>query len=1099
MDDKWDMENDNWKIRNLVRRKNIMTRQRLLLTANCLLLTAVVAFCLLPSALGQSTSATLSGTVEDQNGAVVPGAAIVVQNVGTSLKRQASTNDEGSFTIPLLPPGTYAITIRRDGFTPLEVRDVVLNVGDQKALQIQLKAGDVNATVQITSEAPLINESPAVATTIDRQFVANIPLNGRSFQSLITLTPGVVTVPSSSIANAGGQFSVNGQRASANNFTVDGVSANFAAAPAAFGSVQTSGNLPALTTLGTTQSLVSVDALQEFKVQTSTYSAEYGRQPGGQISIVTRSGNNQFHGSAFEYLRNDVFDANDWFANASKQRKPPERQNDFGGTLSGPVLLPRFGEGGRQPGYNGRNRTFFFFSYEGLRLRQPQFNLTNVPTITLRQQAPVSLQPILNAFPLPNGRDLGNGLAEFSASYSNPSSLDAASIRIDHTFNSRLTVFARYHKAPSESVTRRAGLNLAGLVFSQLDTSTTTLGATALLNPRTTYQARVNYSGNGAYATVGLDNFGGAVPLPREALIPPQYDSSSAFGSVFLSGFPGSTSSPFLSVSYSVTSQRQFDVVNDLSYLTGSHQLKVGIEYRRLMPILENQAYVLLATFSSQQRVLSGTADSVEVDANIPKRPVFTNLSAYGQDTWKLSRRVTLNLGVRWDINPAPSETNGHDAVAVTQISNLATMQLAPLGTKEWKTTYNNFAPRFGLSYQVSRAPGRETVLRTGFGLFYDAGNDWGAFNFANRFPYISTRIFSNVSFPLSPAQATPAAFPFEAGLTPPYPTFSAFDPALKLPYTWQWNFALEQSVGKNQAITVSYVGAAARRLLQATQLNLSKINPSFTTVQVNKNGATSDYDALQAQFQRRLSRGLQALVSYTWSHAIDDDSSSQTLRVAKRGNALFDIRHVFAGAATYDIPAPAASTFAHQLLDDWSIDASVHAQSALPLDIVATTLTDAATGALINVRPNVIAGVPLYLYGSQYPGGKTINNTAATAAQIVAAGCAASGPAKGPFCTPLAGQSGTLGRNIVRGLPAWQIDLALRRQFRLREKLGLQFRAEGFNIFNHPNFGAIQTSLTAANFGQATNMLGRQLGGLNALYQIGGPRSFQFALKVLF
>ncbi len=213
-----------------------MTRQPFLLTANGLLLTAVVAFCLLPSAAkAQSTSATLSGTVEDQNGAVVPGAAIVIQNVGTSLKRQATTNDEGSFTVPLLPPGAYTVTVRRDGFTPLEVRDVVLNVGDQKGLKIALKAGDVNATVQVNSEAPLINESAAVGTVIDRQFVSNLPLNGRSFQSLILLTPGVVISNVGFGAGTPGQFSVNGQRSNTNYFTVDGVSANIGASTGSVG------------------------------------------------------------------------------------------------------------------------------------------------------------------------------------------------------------------------------------------------------------------------------------------------------------------------------------------------------------------------------------------------------------------------------------------------------------------------------------------------------------------------------------------------------------------------------------------------------------------------------------------------------------------------------------------------------------------------------------------------------------------------------------------------------------------------------------------------------------------------------------------------
>ncbi len=367
--------------------------------------------CLYIHAGAQSATATLSGTVEDAAGAIVPGANVTVENIATRLRRQAKSNESGSYTVPLLPPGEYIVTVESQGFAPVQINKVVLNVGDQKALQIQLKAGDVNATVQVTNEPELISESPAVGTVVDRQFVANIPLNGRSFQSLITLTPGIVVTPAPS-GNASGQFSVNGQRTDSNSFMVDGVSGNFGTAPNGNPAAQTGGNLPGLTTFGTTQSLVSVDAMQEFRVQTSTYAAEYGRQPGGQISIVTRSGTNEYHGSFFDYLRNDKFDANDWFANANRQPRPAERQNDFGGTFGGPVRLP---------GYNGHDRTFFFFSYEGLQLRQPKFALMNVPTLCLRGQgscaagqnpAAAALQPILNSFPLPNGRDLGNGLAE---------------------------------------------------------------------------------------------------------------------------------------------------------------------------------------------------------------------------------------------------------------------------------------------------------------------------------------------------------------------------------------------------------------------------------------------------------------------------------------------------------------------------------------------------------------------------------------------------------------------------------------------------------------------------------------------------------------
>jgi hypothetical protein len=287
-----------------------------------------------------------------------------------------------------------------------------------------LKAGDVNATVQIVSEAPLINESAAVATTIDRQFVGNLPLNGRSFQSLILLTPGVVLTPANFSA---GEFSVNGQRTNANYFTVDGVGANIAVTLSQGSSVsqQQAGALPGESAFGSTNNLVSVDALEEFKIQTSSYSAEYGRQPGGQIQLVTRSGGNEFHGTAFEYFRNEAFDANNWFNNANRLGRPPLRQNQFGGIFSGPVMLPRFGSGGK-PYWSGRKSTFFFFSYEGQRLLLPNSDNQLVPSGRIRQAAAPALRPILNAFPTPTGPETVDatgsptGYAPWVMSYSNP-------------------------------------------------------------------------------------------------------------------------------------------------------------------------------------------------------------------------------------------------------------------------------------------------------------------------------------------------------------------------------------------------------------------------------------------------------------------------------------------------------------------------------------------------------------------------------------------------------------------------------------------------------------------------------------------------------
>ena len=1041
----------------------VLTTLLLLLTAHCSLLTG----------FGQSSTATLSGTVTDPNGAVVPGVKVTVTDPATRLQRTAVTNDGGQFVVPLLPPSTYELTLERAGFMTAAINNVVLNVNDERSLTIKMRVGDVNETVNVTDEAPLINESPAVATVVDRQFVENIPLNGRSFQALITLTPGVVLVPLNTLTGGAGEFSINGQRANANYFTVDGVSANVSNGVGVIPGQATSGTLPAVSASGGTNGLVSIDALQEFKIQTSTYAAEFGRSPGGQISFLTRSGTNAFHGSLFDYVRNDIFDANDWFANRTGQRRPPLRQNNFGATLGGPVFFPNFGEGGNR-WYNGRNKTFFFFSYEGLRLRAPKFATTNVPTLALRQAAPAGLRTLLNVFPLPNGRDLGNGLAEFSASYSDSSKLDSTSVRLDHTIGDRLSVFGRVSKAPSNSLPRRTS-NLAGLNPTTQDLLTVTGGVTFSATQNMTNDLKVNYSLNkGTFGSL-LDNFGGAVPIDRSSLIPSQFDVGPGTTGGLLLLFPGFTVLPVINVGGSAASQRQVNIVDNLSHNLGPHQLKFGIDYRRLAPSVEGGLYSISLTYPTQADVINNRAAAF-VQSGLAIKPIYKSFSAYAQDTWKLSRQLTLSYGLRWELNPSPREANGADPRAISGLENLATADVAPQGTPLWKTTYNNFAPRLGVAYLLSQSPGRETMVRGGFGIFYDTGTSEGSAAYRG-YPFVISRSVAAVSVPFVPAQVAPPPF---GNFVPPYGTIYVFDPELKLPYTMHWNFAVEQSLGKHQVFSATYVGNVGRRLIAERRFNLAPVNPRFTTLNLFDNSATSDYHSMQLQFQRRLSGGLQALASYTWAHAIDLASSDfVTDLVLTRGNSDFDIRHNFTAAITYNVPPPHSNPIVNALLRGWSIDSRINAQSAFPINIISGQFIDPVDGTVKARRANLVGGVPIYIENPSMPGGRVVNRAA--------------------FSGPATGQQGTLGRNVVRAFPTWQVDIALRRQLKLTERFNLQLRAEAFNVFNHPNFGAIQTTLTAANFGQATNMLGRRLGGLNPLYQVGGPRSLQFALKLMF
>jgi len=1036
----------------------------------------------------------LSGTVTDQNGAVVPSVNIAVISIASGFQRSATTNGDGTFVVALLPPGTYTLKAEHEGFTPAEVREVVLNVNDRVALKIQLKVGALaGQTVDIVDGASLINESPSVATIIDRQFVENLPLNGRSFQSLFGLTPGSVLTKTAE-GQEQGQFSINGQRGDANYFTVDGVSANIGVNTSGNPSQATGGALPGLSASGGTNNLVSVDALQEFKIQTSTYAPEFGRTPGGQISIVTRSGTNELRGTLFEYFRNDALDASDWFANANRLPKPAERQNDFGGVISGPVLLPRFGEGGRQPWYNGRNRTLFFFSYEGLRLRQPQVGLMEVPTLAARQALPAQVQPFFNGLPQPNGPNVRTGVAQFNASYSNPSSLNATSIRVDHVINSRLSLFGRYNYAPSDAGLRGAnGLSLNTVTVTHTKTQTLTLGMTWSLTSSMMNDFRFNYSRNLGGISFLLDDFGGAVPPPDSLMFPAQFGSPENSNFAFL--LNGATGAFYQKGINARNLQRQINAVENLSFVNGSHQLKFGVDYRRLSPITGLRKYLQFVQ-TNLTAAQSGNATSVQTQGNIfGVNLLFTNLSLYGQDTWNVTRRLTLTYGLRWELNPPPSEAHGNDPLAVTGVDNLATLALAPQGTPLYKMTYNNFAPRVGLAYQLFQNQGREMVLRGGFGVFFDLGSSTaGSVASAGAPPYGANRFQSGaIPLPLDASRAAPPSL----SLVPPLSNVFATDPNLKLPRVYQFNLAVEQALGAKQTLTASYVGALGRRLLSKEQIQ--NPNPTFSAINLTKNTATSDYHALQLQLQRRLSRGLQALASFTWSHSIDNLSNDLAPNApgqfidptTNRGSSDFDVRHAFTAAVTYNLPTLRTSSLSRTILGGWAIDSIITVQSPRPVNV--TTIRNVGFG-FFRIRPDLVSGVPLYLNDPSFAGGKRFNSAA--------------------FVVRPQNRQGTLGRNELRGFALKQVDFALRRRFKLSENVGLQLRAEVFNVFNHPNFadpdgnlGTFVNQLIPNNqFGRSTQMLGRSLGagggfagGFNPLYQIGGPRSFQLAVKLEF
>jgi hypothetical protein len=1028
-------------------------------------------------------SAELSGFVRDQSESSIPGARLELRSLERGTRFRTSTNQDGVYCFPGLKPGIYDATVQANGFRTLTRDAILLNVGDRSGLDFSLQLSGVTGSITVSAESPTGGGAPssqdgAVGTVVDQRFVANMPLNGRSFQSLIELTPGVVRTPSG--GETPGQFSVNGQRNSANYVMIDGVSADFGASPTRSYAQSVAGALPALNILGGTNSLVSVDAMQEFRILSSSFAPEYGRTPGAQISILTRSGTNDFHGTAFDYLRNEVFDARNWF-NVVPEPKPPLRQNDFGGTFGGPIR---------------KNRTFFFGSYEGLRLRQPNFETGTFLTAEARAKVAPVFQPIVNALPLPTGPVNPDGItAPLTVSFSDPSAFDATSVRIDHV-TSRVTLFGRYNHAPSSQGSR---------IFSQTETDsanldTATGGATILISPHKVNEVRVNWSRAVTKAEWTTQNLFGAVAPPASALFPSFSGPETGLAKIVIaSGYP-----PVQIGTLFENTQRQINLIDTFSMTAGVHLPKFGVDYRRMQPTNAPASYNY-AVSASYESLLAGKVDYVAVSGNDPITVRMHNYSLFAQDTWKVSPRLTLTYGVRWEINTPPaSVTSGKPLYTGTGFFDPGPVGLAPVPL--WQTQGGNFAPRVGAAWMITR----NTVVRGGFGLFYDLG--YGArIPLAYSFPYVRSDF--TVYNPAIPFDLnSPALQPLPSSTVLPLNRYAlAVDPHLRLPRTYQWNVAWERRFGARQSVTATYVGAWGMDLIRRDYVlpegSIFALRSNLP--QVTYNSGHSHYNALQLLFLRRLSGGLQALVSYTLSDSTDTistdngdsnyDSAGTTAILASSMNELkaqlppaapsdFDLRHLFSAAMSWELPAP--RKFARGLLRGWTLDGIVRAQSAPPLNVMFARSILTTT---VLVQADVVPGQPFWLADANEPRGRVLN--------------------PGAFAAP-AGLNGNFPRNSLRGFGFSQTDAALRRQFHLTERVRLEVRAEYFNVFNHPNFDSPSSLWGLTSYteplpafgkvypGNTLNVAlggGGQSAGQAAIYAPGGPRSAQFTVRLSF
>ena len=1035
-----------------------------------------------PVIRAQENSARISGIITDQQKAVIRNAKIDLINLDTGVHYPTVSNDDGVYVVSA-PVGEYRLQVDHVGFKTVIAANIVLHTQDAREINFEMSVGSASETVTVNGSST--NDSPAVSMTVEREFIENMPLNGQSLQDLIQLAPGVVD------ATGSGFYTVNGQRQDSNNYTVDGVSANLGGFNSYAGlggnGAGLSGASPSQTAIGTTQNLVSVDSLQEFTIQSSGYTAEYGRNPGGQVQFTTRPGTNDVHGSLFNYLRNTAFDANSYQNDYYDYPQTPEHQNDFGGTIGGPLIVPKL--------YSGKDRTFYFLSYEGLRLLLPNFESKHVPTQAFRSWASPNVQPFLNSAPLPNGPVNDDGCtvpgttnacdALFNYGFSNPNNLDNYSGRLDQTFGKRFRAFVRYADTPSSST-------YGADVFSTTSTNTHvwTAGLTANMSSDLLDEFRFNSSHDNEGQSESPKSLAGSIPFARNLLIPADYDTAFASASAAIN-LPG-TSLRMDPIYYGGgTAQHQYELVNGLSWVRGRHTVKGGVDWRRITSTWTNEPYGAGINVSNLNDIYGGYATTLLVQANAPGQPVFDNLSLYAQDHWRISQSLSIDYGLRWEFNPPPGPSNGHYPVALTS-SNLATATLTNDGTQPYKTDYHSFAPRLGFAWNLAHSQVHTMTVRGGFGIFFDTGQQTIGNSYASAYPFGATNpTQSELPLPLSAAALAPPSLIFP--LIPPYPFLSGIvSPELTAPYTEQWTLSLDQALNAKNTLTESYVGNNGRKLLFTNYFGSVSGNAALANgLLFTTNEAHSSYNALQVQDTGRLANGLDIVASFTFAHALDNASNDYSGIGPFYGNSDNDLRRAFNLALNYQIPSGASGRWVKELTHGWLLANRFTIQSGNPLTIVQTYVFN-QDGTQAEYYPDLIAGVPIYLHGraadingNPAPGNWRLNSAAF--------GLVPTDPATG---NPI--RQGTLGRNYVRTPSFWALNTSLQRVFPIYEQLHLNFRVDAFNTINHPNLDEIDNGLSDSTFGTDTGGTGT-IGSSNQLYAMGAARSLQFSLKLQF
>lgn len=1109
-----------------------MLKKLLLLTATILLASPCAA---------QVASAELSGTVLDSSGAVVSGAKVTATSLATNAARSSESGRDGGYFLTQLAPGDYTINVEANGFRKLVQTGLNLQINQQARLDLTLQVGQLADTVEVTGQPPLLEaESSSLGTVVNEQLVNQLPLNGRNFIQLATLSPGVNGVGFSAGGTImsgtrpddrrpGTEIFANGNREGSNNFLYDGIDDNERL----------------------TLSIVlrpAVEAVREFKIQTNLYSADIGRNSGAVVDVITKSGANQPHGSLFEFLRNSAMDARNFFS-PKGTAFPSFRLNQFGGSLGGPVRIPKI--------YNGRNKTFFFADYEGYRRSSQQFVLGNVPTLKMRagdfsetasiydplttrenlngagfirdqfvnNQIPASrFDPVavkvLNAYPVPTAAGRFNN---YRANLVQRQDWNQGDIRVDHQISPKDQFFARYSIQNTQTIvpstypaTTIAGISgpvnlsdeasFAGISFQPAQHAVASyirVISPSLVNE---FRAgmnryRLDYTANQYAPGAGLGN---QLGVPN-ANVTPNEQNLPIFSPAGYLGIGQTRSLPLF------RRENTFEYVDNVTLTRGLHTLKWGVDFRRRqLTIYQTNMgngrfnFSNALTDSRQPAGVGGDAAASfllgyatlighDYTLNWPGQR-GSEIGLYFADDWRITKKLTLNLGLRWDYYTPYSEVANRWANF-----NIASGKIDVAGQNgvgqnaDVQPYYKNFGPRFGFAYQALS----HTVIRGGFGLFYNpTGSEGGSLRLFRQLPYGRTVSNSPGDITVAPGQRVSDGFAplpaFNLALANnPSGVMFAVDPKFRPSYAEQFNFTVEQEITPIQMVLkAATVGNLGRHLYNtynanqavpgSTALNtrrpLFSLVPNVTDVNYFTTNGLSEYYGLQLTADKRFHRGVSVLLGYTWSHSIDNvplefgggsaGPQPQDPRYLnlERADSIIDIRQRLTVSFLAELPFGKGKRFlnyggpANWILGGWQTNGILTAQTGQPFSpVLQTSTTNTGTGS----RPNILAPVT-------YPG--TLQQWFSVNSYGI--------PAQYTY--------GNAGRNTLRGPHRTNLDLSLFKNFVIHEQTRVEFRAEAFNVLNHPQFGLPNPNIGNGQAGTITGI-------------VGNPRQLQMGIRFQF